>query len=424
LGKCKMMKRLAALSGTLAVSSAIGLRAEQEQSTIEPDQGFSDIDFDMNGLVQPGNKAGNGIANRFKQWRCGNAADQSENNQDVFTDSAVNGRAGIQLLRGQPGKGSLKYLKALDKASGVLTAADESQDWFKTDFSDLFCGDYISGYRNPRTGASDYAGVCLRDNTPGYRWKSIVQTDTEARTYWERFGNINGNPNVPLPAHLAGYQKADGHERPDLNASNWNYQWGSGSRGDLPANWCSHYMKQFLCHIAFPQYAGPKPPTPAEQTAWKNGNSPNVSSTKNLDLLLVRPVCQDFCVSVMDNCNRWEGEYSYDQIMWDFIQTEYKSIATGLLAGIQYQNLEKPLDIDDTKGDKREISESNAGWCKFWNRGFGLAQAGTGVGKGDDQDVDGLDGSKRFCASWEAGSSAMPTLALTVMAFFIAVMQF
>jgi len=415
-----MMKRLFAFSGTLAVSSAFSIRAEQEQSTIEPDMGFSDLDFDMNGQVQPGNKAGNAVANRFKQWRCGNAADQSEKDQDVFTTSAINTKAGIQLLRGQPGQGSLKYLKALDKP--FLTTAEQSQDWFHRDQSDLFCGAYISQYRNPRTNAADYAGVCLRDNTPGYRWKSIVQTDSDVRTAWTRYGNILGNPNVPLPAEKAGYQKAGGFERPDYNKSNWNYQWGSGSRGDLPANWCSHYMKEFLCHVAFPQYAGPVPPTSAIQMQWKMGNTPMVSAEPNLDLLLVRPVCESFCASVMDNCNRWEGEYAGsgpNSIEWEFIQRDYKS--TGLLSDRMLQDLAKPLDIEDKDDNERKIPESNTGWCKFWNRGFGLAQAGTGVGKGDDQDVEGLDGTKRFCVQWEAGSSAMPTFALTVMAIIAVV---
>jgi hypothetical protein len=403
------------------------MRADQEQATVEPRAGFSDTDFDMLGAggapqVDPGNKDGKGIVNRFKQWRCGNANDTSTSRYDIFTDSAINTRAGIQLLRGQPGKGTLKYLKALDKP--FLTAADQSQPWFQTDFSDLFCGDYISQYRNPRTNAADYAGVCIRDNTEGYRWKSIVQTDKDARDAWIRFGNLNGNPNVPLEAKFAGYQKADGNLRPDLNMSNWNYQWGSGGRGDLPANWCSKYMKEFLCHIAFPQYAGPKPPTEALQKEWKSGNTPRVATETNVDLLLVRPVCKEFCSSIMDNCNRHEGEYSEGakapkSINWAFIQRNWTS--TGILSGRTYQNLTRPLDIDDTNGDDREISESNTGWCNFWNRGFGLAQSGTGVGKGDDADVEGLDGTKRFCVTWDAGSSAMPTLALTVMAFIAVV---
>lgn len=409
------MKRVLAVSSTLAVASALGLRAEQEQGTKEPAAGWSDTDYDMNGAVVIGNKEGNAnrLDNAQKAWLCGNAKDVKDDNTDDFTESAINTKAGIQLLRGQPGHGSLQHLKSLDKPH--LTEAERNSDWFAKDFDDLFCGPYIGKYRNARANATGYAGVCIRDNSPGYRWRGVVQTDMDARAQWVRFGNLNGNPNTPLPANLAGYQKADGKQREEEDMQNWNYQWGSGGMGNLPANWCSHYMKQFLCHVAFPQYAGPVPTNAAD---WKKGDSPVQADETNKNQLLVRPVCEEFCSSIMDNCNRHEGEYDSDKgfpksIMWPFIQRTYTS--TGLLDGRQLQNLNLRLDVDDNNNDDREIDESNKFWCKAWNRGFGLAQAGTGVGKGDDEGVSGLDYSMRFCATWEAGSSVMPTLALAII---------
>jgi len=246
-----------------------------------------------------------------------------------------------------------------------------------------------------------------------------VQADNEAKAMWEYFGNVKGSITVPLEAHHGGYQKASSNFR-ELNNMSWNYRWGSGGWGSLPPNWCSNYMKQFLCHIAFPQYAGP---VPAALDKWQMGET----TTNVPEEMMVRPVCDGFAETIMDNCNRAEPVYDGSKstakaIRWPWLQRDYAG--TGYFSGTRLQDLTGIIDLDEKPDDDREFTETNKFWIDVWNRGFGLSTAGTGVGKGDDADVTGPGDSYRYCASWNAGSASVPAFALVVILSLLSIVGF
>eukprot|EP01062_Namystynia_karyoxenos_P000162 TRINITY_DN1004_c0_g3_i1.p2 TRINITY_DN1004_c0_g3~~TRINITY_DN1004_c0_g3_i1.p2 ORF type:complete len:442 (+),score=157.20 TRINITY_DN1004_c0_g3_i1:99-1424(+) len=353
---------------------------------------------------------GNGEEEIYDQWHCGNRRELTGAPGLAGTqiaEGAVNSKAGIQLLKGKAGMGTLDWVK--DAERGQVPDVDQQSDWYKMSFSSLFCADYVGKYRNPRS--TNFAGVCIRDNTKGNRWRSIVQADREAKAAWEYFGNILGSVVTPLTAENGGYQKATPEYRPATNNS-WNTRWGSGGYGSLPPNWCAEYMKEMICHISFPQYAGP---TPTDQAAWIAGNTPYSASDTNIDQRHVRPVCGDWCGSIMDLCNRAEPRYDQTEgttadYAYPWLQDNYTGM--GLLKGYNLQNLSRKIQPGENyvRGNLREYGESNGFWCDIWNSGYHIAQAGTGVGYGSDQDLEGPEDSSRFCASWNAAPGFAPAL--------------
>eukprot|EP01065_Artemidia_motanka_P053531 TRINITY_DN9957_c0_g1_i1.p1 TRINITY_DN9957_c0_g1~~TRINITY_DN9957_c0_g1_i1.p1 ORF type:complete len:405 (+),score=124.34 TRINITY_DN9957_c0_g1_i1:61-1275(+) len=397
-----MLRRTAAIVGAVWTASA-GIDLDSVdivQRTTAPTTGWSDTTWDLTGVTVGDQSAG---------WLCGNS---NQTSGTVTATGAYNSKAGFQLLRGPDGHGTLEWVKATE--AGALSEADRDSLWWRKTFDDLFCADYVRKYKNPRTDAADYRGVCIRDNTVGWRWKGIVQADEEARAAWEYHGNVKGSTTTPLLPSEGGYQRSTAKWR-NISESSWNVRWGSGGTTSTPADWCSAYMKQTLCHIAFPQYAGPKP-TNAQD--WYEGNTAPANTAEKL----VRPVCEEWADTIMDNCNRAEPQHKDDswgsqsaEVQWVWLQTSFTGL--GLFSGRSLQDLTQTVDVGEgTASAVREAKEKNSFWIIVWNRGFQLAQAGTGVGKGSDEGVGGPASSKRFCANWEAGSSIAPALVSVLLA--------
>jgi len=390
----------------------------QRQHTQVPPNGWDYPGYDETWDISGGYPVGN----MARQWVCGNDAQRDEEHTanpvwSTTSEAAINAKAGFQLMRGPQRQGSLEWLKETDMRH--VSEADRDSLWWRQSWDDLFCSDYVGGYLNPRAMNGGARGVCLRDVTPGHRWMSVVQADKEAKALWEYFGNVKGSIVVPLEAHHGGYQKASENFR-ELNNKSWNYRWGTGSWGSLPPNWCGNYMKQFLCHIAFPQYAGP---APSNMPAWVAGDTTPASHEEKM----VRPVCDGFAETIMDACNRAEPIYdapaaAVKKIAYPWLQRDYAG--SGYFSGTRLQDLTQKIDKGEKADDMREFSETNAFWISVWNRGFGLSASGTGVGKGDDADVIGPEYSHRFCAVWEAGSTSVPALALVVIVSLLSVIAF
>lgn len=484
-------------------------------------------------------------------WRCGNAPTKTMGAEYTTEQQFISWSpwAGIEILRGDNGHKSLDWVRQEELANQLSSANCNTPECTarrqvakETTFSDLFCGDYLSRYLNPRKGAGDYAGVCIRDLRQGRRWDAIVTADKDAKKHWERFGNVEGNLahhftwegtliTTQLPASKGGYMKSAPLFRTTSNRS-MNTLWGSGGVGSVPANWCGAYMKEMLCHVAFPQYAGGAPdadktetwnkcldgaalagadPTtgtlaPADTDAGQaagpqntqghwyrmatatnpNGNNPDQTMRGQCPSngALVRPVCAGTCDSMFGICNRFEAYYCEGKSgtesgpckrAFSELQTTYSGNPAGtqpymnlgplhyvnqqpvrynqclhgdcnedgtpdFSAGVRasvatcYNNLgvvvpctderlrsnnaesvSWPYVLEDKELKGRKFKETNQLWCEMWNRGFGLAQAGTGVGVGWDEGVEAPDGSARFCATWSSSSRFVPTLLLTAI---------
>eukprot|EP01061_Rhynchopus_euleeides_P041561 TRINITY_DN72738_c0_g1_i1.p1 TRINITY_DN72738_c0_g1~~TRINITY_DN72738_c0_g1_i1.p1 ORF type:complete len:349 (+),score=112.00 TRINITY_DN72738_c0_g1_i1:93-1049(+) len=274
-------------------------------------------------------------------WRCGHTWGQdTEINKPV-----VNLNAGIVFLE----QGSLNYLRNSETEEGVSSLTDEQRAArMAVDFTkDLFCGEYVSRYLNP--DADNLAGVCIRNTTVGQKWNSILEADTEAKAAWEWFGTPEG------------YQKSTPEEH-GTPSPDYMKLWGSGRSGNSPANWCGAYMKEMLCHIAFPQWAG-------NVTELNHRFFPGAPLGQR-----VRPVSSGSCSTLMNNCNRRQPKPLSDAPAW--------------LTTYLPNNGEEDMD--------------NGFYCDAWNRGLHLARAGTGVGAGADEE------DSKYTAEWEASSSLTP----------------
>ena len=260
-----------------------------------------------------------GDARTASMWRCGHT-DGEDNENSKIVDAYGNGKAGIVFLR----EGSLNYLRNSEEYEAVSTMTDARRaQRMNVDFyQDLFCGAYISGYKNPN--ADGLAGVCIRNNATGSKWDSIVEADNAAAARWAYFSSING------------YQKSVKAEHTP-SSDDFNTLWGSGRSGDSPNNWCSEYMKEMICHISFPQWAG----------QYSDLGSADFDGTRNKGHL-VRPVASSTCTSMMDNCNRQEP-FPYSGVV-DFIRTV--------------------VGNDDDADESRD----NSFYCKAWNLGYDIAQ--------------------------------------------------
>ncbi|KAJ9455656.1 hypothetical protein DIPPA_07473 [Diplonema papillatum] len=275
-------------------------------------------------------------------WRCGNA----------LNSNAFNPLAGVVELKAS----SLDHVRTDPAELAGLSAEDLAKVQQKS-FSDLFCYEYLARYQND-IEENGTPGVCIRDATVGQKWLSILATDDETKMVWEMFGTSYG------------YQKAAPKFKEQEDDG--NLRWGSGRTGSVPANWCANFMKDMLCHVAFPQFA---------DTRASIATGTGVGT-------LVRPVCSDDCENLMDNCNRHQPD--------------------------PYENVEVPW-LQGFESDTEE-SLDNVLYCKAWNKGYHLARAGTGVAEGDDNnDVD-------FCATFESSSALYPMVAVTIIASLFALL--
>ena len=263
--------------------------------------------------------SGNINVNLDTAWRCGHALYRGvvDSDSQVAADSTnavQNPKAKVVLLKDR----SLNYIRSDTLDMQGLTA-DEKAARNNQDYGALFCSEYVSGYKNPAFGGQ--GGVCIRDGTPGKMWDAIVAADNEAKALWELFGTSEG------------YMKSTPKAKTIDNAENAKF--GSGHSGDNPANWCSAYMKELLCHVAFPQWTGTR-------SEWEDTTMTAVTGKGQR----VRPVGLSECTGMMDTCNRHQPEPYNAEVSWInvFFPTEGKN----------------KLD--------------NKLYCEAWNKGFGLAR--------------------------------------------------
>eukprot|EP01063_Lacrimia_lanifica_P039143 TRINITY_DN8524_c0_g1_i1.p2 TRINITY_DN8524_c0_g1~~TRINITY_DN8524_c0_g1_i1.p2 ORF type:complete len:321 (+),score=145.57 TRINITY_DN8524_c0_g1_i1:60-1022(+) len=285
-------------------------------------------------------------------WRCGNPErlydgnDKIEKMPNGEANPYRNTKAGIQLLR----EGSLDHLRPADAK-------------YNKAFSELFCASYIARYRNPNDPANP--GVCVRnmDTAANELWEGILDADREAEETHKLFAT-----KYDYQRTAAKYKKSP---NPDYSA-----MWGSGRDGANPNNWCSAYMREMLCHVAFPQFAGD---AVSNITAANRGNGAHV-----------RPVGREKCLSMMDNCNRHQPiPYENANVTW--------------LENMPY--IEHQQDMD------------NSLYCDSWNRGFHIAKAGTGVAAGENED------EEAFVALWDSSSALTPIGFMAVAATLMALLQ-
>eukprot|EP01060_Flectonema_neradi_P007011 TRINITY_DN14846_c1_g1_i1.p1 TRINITY_DN14846_c1_g1~~TRINITY_DN14846_c1_g1_i1.p1 ORF type:complete len:331 (+),score=64.09 TRINITY_DN14846_c1_g1_i1:42-1034(+) len=298
------------------------------------------------------------------QWICGHALISGDGEWLRRTPTA-----GILII--DPVSG-LDYIRR-DEKETRWASQEELARWDSKQYRNLFCHEYLSQYKTP-TLSSRLGGVCVRNITEGGKWNAILEADKEAQELHEHF------------ATQYGYQKsAPKYKDPELDAG--HLTWGSGSTGSSPANWCHQYMKQMLCHIAFPQFAGNEDDLAMTPTsfAYTNGGAP------------VRPVCSEDCKSMMDNCNRRQPCPSTQ-----FVQDLFDA---GNAATIN------PGMFDPSQDGEEELT--NDYYCASWNRGIGLARAGTGVGEGT------FDNEEAYCAKWDSSAVTSPFTALVVAAMAV-----
>eukprot|EP01059_Diplonema_ambulator_P008563 TRINITY_DN1821_c0_g1_i2.p2 TRINITY_DN1821_c0_g1~~TRINITY_DN1821_c0_g1_i2.p2 ORF type:complete len:338 (+),score=119.71 TRINITY_DN1821_c0_g1_i2:67-1080(+) len=307
------------------------------------------------------------FTNGYSAWRCGHWNSSSYGNTPSTSaekelEALMNPDAGIVFLK----DGSLDYIRVDSAELAALDDATKAK-YLASDFSSLFCYDYIKGYKNAAGEPDAPAGMCIQNINVGSKWEAILTADNAARETWNWFGT------------QYGYQKSVGvyktHPTPDYMT-----MWGSGRSGSNPSNWCGVYMKQTLCHVAFPQYA--------ENTTEANLKDNGLGA-------MIRPVCSDWCNTVMDNCNRREPVcYKCSQ---DWINN-FTNPSTGLTTGKTYS-----------------LKTDNSMYCDAWNKGYGewnLVRAGTGIGAGPD------DNDEKYCAQWDAAPTVGP---LSLVAVVIAV---
>ena len=132
--------------------------------------------------------------------------------------------------------------------NGVSTATamsiDQMKDVVGNQWQIMFCSSYLNGYKDGTDVQPPYSiptapgsgAACVRDQTRD----SILEADRQAREHFIRFGTENGYPS----------SYAISKDEPISVAF---ARWGTGGEGDVPANWCSVYMKNMLCAVAFPQ---------------------------------------------------------------------------------------------------------------------------------------------------------------------------
>ena len=258
------------------------------------------------------------------EWVCGNAAYSR-----VADDWVAERRdAGIVLLEGE----SLDYLR-LASAERARVSDVMLKEWDSRPFDSLFCSRYLMRYRTPSI-PSRIGGVCIRNDTVGARYSSILEADANARTVWEWFGTSEN------------YQRSAPKVK-DLDPTSEFVRWGTGHSGTSPANWCSAYMREMLCHIAFPQFAGTEQDLHPSQVSGRSYQDQGAR---------VRPVCRDACLTLMDNCNRREPNPA-SQILPQIVEA-----STRITANSVYNT------------DDADVELSNSNWCKIWNKGVGVAQ--------------------------------------------------
>jgi len=287
-------------------------------------------------------------------WRCGNPKVLGGDHGDVNGSEWQNKQAGIVFLK----EGSIDHVRTKDAPA------------HRTTFDDLFCASYLRGYKNPTDAKNP--GVCIRNNLDvGKKWDSIVAADADAKAHHEMYGTAND------------YQRTAAKHKSSPNS--FQTMWGSGAEGSNPNNWCSAYMKEMMCHVAFPQFSGN-----AEQVT----GTATAESAEGFEAF-VRPVGVEACESMMDNCNRrWPRPY---KATIDELTDEAGRPALTFTQMI--------LDQDNTM------------WCSIWNRGFGLAQAGTGVAGGD------FASDPRETAEWDSASALTPIGFLALAATVLAALQ-
>ena len=259
------------------------------------------------------------------QWVCGQALVSGDNKWLARTPTA-----GILLIDSISG---LDYYRTDPKETRWGSSEDIAR-WDSMPYSKLFCSSYLSQYKTPSL-SSRIGGVCVRNITEGGKWNAVLEADNEVRQ---------------LHAHFAtqhGFARSSPRQK-DADPNSGSLLWGSGATGSNPANWCDAYVKQMLCHIAFPQFAGNEADLTGAAGSFTalNGGAP------------VRPVCGDACDTIMDNCNRKEPNPRS--------QTLTALLEAGARATIN------PGDFDASDDGKEELS--NGYYCASWNRGIGLAR--------------------------------------------------
>eukprot|EP01064_Diplonema_japonicum_P007911 TRINITY_DN1550_c2_g1_i2.p1 TRINITY_DN1550_c2_g1~~TRINITY_DN1550_c2_g1_i2.p1 ORF type:complete len:353 (+),score=113.73 TRINITY_DN1550_c2_g1_i2:70-1059(+) len=296
-------------------------------------------------------------ANGYFGWQCGHSQ-VFENNTNPSTEDLKevqdlhNSNAGIVFLV----DGSIDHVRT-DAAELAAAGATKQAQYLANDFASLFCYDYISGYKNPNEFGEP--GICIRDYTVGNKWEAVLAADVAAKELWNYLGTSYG------------YQKSVAVQKNKPATNDYATLWGSGASGSNPSNWCGAYMKETACHMAFPQFA--------DVTNSTNLVNNGLGSR-------VRPVCKDWCNTVLENCNRREpGCYECSQ---DWINAASER--------------------------NYSVNMDNSLFCDAWNKGigmFGETRAGTGVGAGAD------DENEEFCAMWDASSTLTPmTFAAVVLA--------
>jgi len=285
---------------------------------------------------------------------------------------------------------------------GAVKAAFNSE----VSYDDLFCSGYLNRYKDGVSGTGE-GKVCVRGagaeatSSDWYKLslteqQTLIRTgalaaDADAHAKWNLFGDKYGYEKVP------GVSKNPAsRESRDRDVLLWGT--GSDAGDDIPTNWCSHHMKAMLCHVAFPQ-----------------GDTKTYTKEEKLNPTPrdVRPVCMGNCLKLLRNCNRrqpTDEELSSDyrpltKVHQHVKQTRTKTeTRTNPKTDVDYK-YEYEVTRDDYGISDYDITLTNSNYCKMWNNGADLADAGTGVSDGGDE-----------CVSWNSA----PKSTVSVMTVLLA----
>eukprot|EP01065_Artemidia_motanka_P004429 TRINITY_DN120_c5_g1_i1.p1 TRINITY_DN120_c5_g1~~TRINITY_DN120_c5_g1_i1.p1 ORF type:complete len:407 (+),score=135.86 TRINITY_DN120_c5_g1_i1:84-1223(+) len=210
----------------------------------------------------------------------------------------------------------------------------------------MFCRSYLSKYKTGTSGAEAGSGAaCVRAPTK----QAILNADRDAKMHHRKFATSSGMAwGYPSSYGLVGG-----------NASDEVMNFGTGRGGDAPANWCGSFMRDMLCHVAFPQVLG-------------TVNNSESGVTKLFEGRL-RVVDGDSCDSLMEVCVRRQPPS--DETSNDFIPPELDNVHAAVFDTVLANN----AALTTAQGKLGKQMKIDA-WCELWRSGWGLSRAGTGVG--------------------------------------------